>query len=180
MWEPRRPITLTAFMACYRNIFTLPNFFMIVWFVADHRGRAVWGVKCLRLLKHWTRGFESHWRHECLPAFIVFVLSCVSRGLAMGWSPVEGVLQTLYKIHTVRINSELEQARGPNSSKKKKKREKYSLIFFFINITYFWKRMLLKAVSGTLDSDSEIFHLASFRNICLIYWRYLRFCTKDG
>jgi hypothetical protein len=34
-------------------------------------------MNCLRPLKHWDLGFESHLRHECLCAFILFVLSCV-------------------------------------------------------------------------------------------------------
>jgi hypothetical protein len=38
---------------------------------ADHSGRAVYGMKCLRSLEHWDRGFESHSRHGCLSAFIL-------------------------------------------------------------------------------------------------------------
>jgi hypothetical protein len=34
-------------------------------------------MNCLRPLQHWDREFESHWRHSCLCAFILFVLSCV-------------------------------------------------------------------------------------------------------
>jgi hypothetical protein len=59
---------------------------------ADHRGRA------LRSLEHWDRGFESHSRHGCLCAFILFVLSCIGSGLATGWSPVQGVLLTVLKL----------------------------------------------------------------------------------
>jgi hypothetical protein len=36
----------------------------------------------------------------------VLVLSCVGSGLATGWSPVQGDLQTVYKIHSFHINSE--------------------------------------------------------------------------
>jgi hypothetical protein len=32
----------------------------------DKSGRAVQGMKCLRPLKHWSRGFESYWKHGCL------------------------------------------------------------------------------------------------------------------
>jgi hypothetical protein len=42
-------------------------------------------MNCLRLLKHWGHGFESHSRHGCLSVcvYIVFVLSYVGSGLAM-------------------------------------------------------------------------------------------------
>jgi hypothetical protein len=50
---------------------------------ADHSGRVVYSMNCLRSLERWDRGFESHSRHGCLCAFIL----CVGRGLATGWSP---------------------------------------------------------------------------------------------
>jgi hypothetical protein len=46
--------------------------------VANNSGRAVYGTKCLRPLKHWGRGFEFHSRHGCSS---VFVLPCVGSGL---------------------------------------------------------------------------------------------------
>jgi hypothetical protein len=58
--------------------------------IADHSGRAVWVIKCLRSLEHCDRGFESHLKHGCLFAFIL-CLCC----LASGWSPVQGVLPTV-------------------------------------------------------------------------------------
>jgi hypothetical protein len=53
-------------------------------------------------LERWDRGFESHSRHGCLYCMrlfcvCVFVL-CVGRGLAMGRSPVQGVLPTVYRM----------------------------------------------------------------------------------
>jgi hypothetical protein len=39
--------------------------------LAYHSGRAVQGMNCLRSLKHWGRGFETHSRHGCLCAFIL-------------------------------------------------------------------------------------------------------------
>jgi hypothetical protein len=56
---------------------------------------------CLRSLGSWDRGFESHSRHACLYCvsfFCVCVVLCVGRGLATGWSPVQGVLPTVYRI----------------------------------------------------------------------------------
>jgi hypothetical protein len=44
---------------------------------ATYNARAVKGMNCLRSLKHWNRGFESHSRHTCLCAFILFVFFCV-------------------------------------------------------------------------------------------------------
>jgi hypothetical protein len=41
-------------------------------------------MKCHCPLKHWGRGFEYHSRHECLSAFLLFVLFCVGSGLATG------------------------------------------------------------------------------------------------
>jgi hypothetical protein len=52
------------------------------------------GMNRLLLLEHWGRGFEYHLSHACLCAFIL----CVGTGLATGWSPVQGVLPTVYRI----------------------------------------------------------------------------------
>jgi hypothetical protein len=41
------------------------NFHIVFIINADHNGRAVCGMKCLRLPKRWDRGFESHSRHGC-------------------------------------------------------------------------------------------------------------------
>jgi hypothetical protein len=40
-------------------------------YLADHSVRALWGMKCLRPLKHWDRGFESHSKHGCLSTFLL-------------------------------------------------------------------------------------------------------------
>jgi hypothetical protein len=48
--------------------------------------RGSWPVGC------WDRGLESRLRHGCLSASFCVVLSCVGRGLATGWSLVQGVL----------------------------------------------------------------------------------------
>jgi hypothetical protein len=55
-------------------------------------GRAVRGTHCLRPLGHWYCGLGSHPRHGCVSAFFCVVLSRVGRGLASGWSLVQGVL----------------------------------------------------------------------------------------
>jgi hypothetical protein len=48
--------------------------------------RGPWPVGC------WDCGFESRSRHGCSSASFCVVLSCVGRGLATGWSLVQGVL----------------------------------------------------------------------------------------
>jgi hypothetical protein len=45
------------------EIYQLINFIWSKQEFADHSGRAVYGMKCLRPLEHWDRGFESHSRH---------------------------------------------------------------------------------------------------------------------
>jgi hypothetical protein len=54
--------------------------------VANHSGRAVYGMNCLCLLECWDRGFESHSRHGCLCVrlFCVCVVLCVGCGFATG------------------------------------------------------------------------------------------------
>jgi hypothetical protein len=46
---------------------------------ADHSGRAVHGMNCLRPLEHWNRVFETHSRHSCLCAFILRLCCPVRR-----------------------------------------------------------------------------------------------------
>jgi hypothetical protein len=50
----------------------------------------------------------------------------------MGWSPIQGVLPTVYKIYNFGINSECEQARQPIPPRwKKKKKENIVLVHWF-------------------------------------------------
>jgi hypothetical protein len=55
--------------------------------------------------------------------FLCFVLLCYPVLVAaLRWAvPVQGVLPIVYKVHNFRINSELEQARQPNTQSKEKK-----------------------------------------------------------
>jgi hypothetical protein len=43
----------------------------LLWKSADHGGRTVEGVNCVRPLERWDREFQSHSRHGCLCAFIL-------------------------------------------------------------------------------------------------------------
>jgi hypothetical protein len=59
------------------------------------------GMNRLRPLEHWDRGFESHSRHGCLYCVRLFCVSVVLRvgsGLATGWSLVQGILPTVYRV----------------------------------------------------------------------------------
>jgi hypothetical protein len=58
-------------VASYINVTSMKYSDLIVIIRAGHSGRAVCGMNCLRLLKHWDLGFESHLTHECLCAFIL-------------------------------------------------------------------------------------------------------------
>jgi hypothetical protein len=52
------------------------------------------------ILERWNRRFESHSRHGCLYSvrLICVCVQCVGRGLVTGWSLVQGVLPTVYRI----------------------------------------------------------------------------------
>jgi hypothetical protein len=65
---------------------------------ADQSVRAVCGMYRLRPLDRWGRGFESHSRHWCSHLFCVCAVLCVGSSLATGWSPVQGILRTVYRI----------------------------------------------------------------------------------
>jgi hypothetical protein len=57
-------------------------------------------MKCLRPLQHCNHGFESHSTHG-LSVFLPCLCCRVQlAALRHGWSPVQGVLPTVYKIHS--------------------------------------------------------------------------------
>jgi hypothetical protein len=74
---------------------------------ADYSVRAVWGMNCFRTLQRWDRGFEYHSRYGCLCLFCV----CIGSGLATGWSPIQGVLPTVYKNKKLKWNEAFEICR---------------------------------------------------------------------
>jgi hypothetical protein len=92
---PRTMRTCCSWDTCF-CVFSLPSqtrtpslFYSVTTVRADHSGRVVWGMNCLRSLEHRDRRFESQSRHGCL---------CVGSGLATNWSPVQGVLPIVYRI----------------------------------------------------------------------------------
>jgi hypothetical protein len=90
----------------------------------------------LLALERWDRRFESHWRHGCLCVFIL----CAGSGLATGWSPVQGVLLTLYKIKKLKKRQRSNQKKDCSTID----RWYYSIISLF---TFLWFRKV--------DSNSE-------------------------
>jgi hypothetical protein len=84
-----------------------------------------------RPLGHWGCGFESHARHGCLCAFILFVLSCVGSGLASGWCPVRGDMQTLCRIKKLKkvakVQRDLEPSRETENNRTEKQLTKITL-----------------------------------------------------
>jgi hypothetical protein len=87
-------------------VFSLPSqkrtpslFYSVTTIRADHSGRAVWGMNCLRSLERRDRRFESQPRHRCLCAFILcFCSVCKQRPCYALIPPVPGVLPIVYRI----------------------------------------------------------------------------------
>jgi hypothetical protein len=77
--------------------------------------RGSWPVGC------WDREFESRLRHGCLSASFCVVLSCVGRGLATGWSLVQGVL--LYD-KTAQDTSYMWGGQGPTRTLEPRKKKR--------------------------------------------------------
>jgi hypothetical protein len=79
------------------NQFTTNISLIYTYIVAIIVARTVWGKNCLRPLKHWRCGFKSHSTHGWMSVYYVYVVLYVGRGLATGWSPVQGILPTEYR-----------------------------------------------------------------------------------
>jgi hypothetical protein len=103
-------------------------------------------------LRPLDRGFESHSRHGCLCAFILCLCCSVySRGLATSWSPVQGVLPTVYMIKKLQSGQSL--TKGSRAIQRERiihtialwTVAMYSISFFF----------LIQKVSG-LNLDEEM------------------------
>jgi hypothetical protein len=60
------------------------------WSQWPHRVSVAWSW----FLEHTDRGFESRSRHGHLSTSFCVHMPCVGRGLATGWSPVQGVVPT--------------------------------------------------------------------------------------
>jgi hypothetical protein len=89
--------------------------------------RGSWPVGC------WDRGFESRSRQGCLSAFFCVVLSCVGRGLATGWSLVQGVLP---HVQIAQETSYMWGGRGPSRTVEPQGKNAFQM-FYIISIHYF-------------------------------------------
>jgi hypothetical protein len=76
-WDFSENLILTAYGSKRGNYFVFFDQYISV--VAEHSGRAVWGMNCLRSLERWDRGFDSHSSHRCLCAFILCLCCSVCR-----------------------------------------------------------------------------------------------------
>jgi hypothetical protein len=70
--------------------------YIILYLGTNHIDRAFWGMNCLRALGSWVRILLKAWMSVVINS--MFVLLCIGRDLATVWSPVQGVLPTLYRI----------------------------------------------------------------------------------
>jgi hypothetical protein len=65
-----------------------------------------------RTLGSWAGIPLGAWRS--VGAYSVFVLSCVSSGLVTGWSPLQGVLTTVFKIKKLKWNGVWQELNSNN------------------------------------------------------------------
>jgi hypothetical protein len=85
---------------------TLKLLHAVTELLTDHSCRAVYGMTSLRPLKRWDRVFESHSKNGCLCACILCcVVLCAGSDLETGWSPVHGILPTVYTIRKLEKRS---------------------------------------------------------------------------
>jgi len=112
IFKPTQAIGTSRVLRCnFQNM----SFYGALFFSPWSQWTRDLGAYGLKIAKHWNRVFESCSRHECISAFFCVVLSCIDRGLAMGRSPIQGVQSNYLKDLVVSdVNSESEQARGPN------------------------------------------------------------------
>jgi hypothetical protein len=91
------------------------------------RGQSRWSrslkhetASLARTLGLWVRIPLEEWVY--VRVFCVFVLFCVSNGLAMGWSPVQAVLPAVSKTHSSRLIFSGNMPEGLIGQRKKRRR----------------------------------------------------------
>jgi hypothetical protein len=86
-------------------------------------------------LGSWVRIALEVWIYTYICVFSVFILSCVGNDVAVGWSPVQRVLQTVCKIKSFRLIVKWEQVRGSNPSRKARIRIRRTNHYFSLDET---------------------------------------------
>jgi hypothetical protein len=117
---------------------------------ADHSGRTFWGMKCLRSLEHWDRGFESHSRHGCLFAFIL----CLCQVAALRW--VDPTSKESYRLSKkLKWNERFTDALCSKCEQQEQKNDpfwmhrlQYNKIFYKYHFLFYWKFVLQVLYNG--------------------------------
>jgi hypothetical protein len=79
--------------------------------MGGHSGRTMQGTKCRLSLEYGILG-SNPTKSTDVFIFSVYVFSVLGSSLATGWSPIQAVLPTVYKISNFRVDYEWEQVRG--------------------------------------------------------------------
>jgi hypothetical protein len=89
--QANEAITFSFYFLPYVGVYNNQNYFEYDTPDAGHSGRAVWGEGLGRLVAGIVGSNPAQGMDVCPLSFCV-VLFCVGRGLATGWSLVQGVL----------------------------------------------------------------------------------------
>jgi hypothetical protein len=87
----------------------------------------------------------------CVSTFFCVVLSCVDKGVALGWYPVQGVLPNVHWfINSWKLNSEWEQAMRPIPWRRRRRRRRW-----WYNGNSVWKYEVIWIGGLFDDSDAD-------------------------
>jgi hypothetical protein len=140
--------------------------------------RGSWQVGC------WDHGFESRLRHRCLSASFCVVLSCVVRGLATGWSLVQGVLPYVYIAQEISyMKGYKPEVTNPQNCKKLVSRffnskQRFILCQTWLTVTLTVKCCKLVNFSGTKIKGYFIFNITlKYLNFSMFWVSHLLLVT---
>jgi hypothetical protein len=100
-----------------------------------------------------TRGMDV-----CVRLFCVCVVLCVGSGLATGWSPVQGVLQTVYRTKRVKKRPRSKGCRTIEREREREREREKSLQYCNAKCTYYLKC----TTNFTLECGLIIWKVGSF------------------
>jgi hypothetical protein len=121
--------------------------------------RGYWPVGCC------DHGFESRSRYECLSSSFCVVLSCVGRGLATGWSLVQGVLPYVNR------SRNLLYVRRPTSFKDCRATGKKSCSIICVNDKMTYTCIWVSALSSKILRAFYVYYDAFFKVKALSEWK---------